>query len=477
MKARNIILKYICTYVFFLYSSFSFADKNKVYNLTCEHLKNPLGIEVEEPLLGWATESNINENEQSAYQIIVSDNPEEIKKGKGNMWDSGKINPGETNNIKYKGKRLKAKTRYFWRIRSYNAQNIASDWSETAFFEMGMLHPSNWLAQWIGDGKRLPDNIFDFHKNSPAPLLRKDWTIKKPIASARLYITGSTYYETYLNGKKAGDNFSDSNRTFSEKTAFYNTFDVTDMLQQGKNTWGIALSNKCYRLSFKELFNPLREYLTINRPAAYGQLEILYADGHEERILTDLTWKTIPGAIIKNGIYSGEHYDARSEVLGWNLPDAEYFGWRSVVFAESSVKTLKPQMQSPIKKISGIKPIKITEIRPQIFVFDMGQDIIGVVRLKVKGKRGTKITFRYGEKILPDSSVNTTLPLDRQNASQFSDKYTQTVQQEDSYILKGEEKEIWQPRFTLHKFRYVEISGLSERPNIEDIEGVLICSD
>ncbi len=477
MKAQNTIFKYFCTYIFFLYLSISFAHGYKVGGLTCESLKNPLGIEAENPLFGWIVESGDRKDTQSAFQIIVSDNPEEIKKGNGNMWNSGKIKSEKTDGIEYQGKRLQARKRYFWSVRSYNDQDIASEWSEPAFFEMGMMHPSNWMAQWIGDGKRQPDNIFDFQRSDRAPLLRKDWIIKKPITAARLYIAGCDYYEVYLNGQKAGEHFFDSGYS-STKTIVYNTFDVTDMLRQGKNTWGVMLGHRTYPPSPMKLFKSLNEYNTTDRPAIYGQLEILYTDGHKERILTDLTWKTIPGPIIRNSIYSGEQYDARSEISGWNLPDSEFFGWRNVVFADVSAKTLKPQMQPPVKQISFIKPVKITKLHSQTSIFDMGQNITGFIRLKIKGERGTKITIRYGNEILPDGHINPTTIITDQNISDTNlsvKEKRQIIRQEDSYILKGKEtQEVWQPRFTLHKFRYVEISGFPEDLSLENIEGILL---
>ncbi len=475
MKTQNATFKYFCTYIFSIYFSISFVYGYKVGGLTCESLKNPLGIETENPLLGWTIESGDKKDAQSAFQIIVSDNPEEIKKGNGNMWDSGKIKSGKTNGIEYQGKRLQAKTRYFWSVRSYNEQDIASEWSEPAFFEMGMIHPSNWIAQWIGDGKRLPDNIFDFQRNDPTPLLRKDWIIKKAIASARLYIAGTGYYETYLNGQKAGEYFPDS-ECFSPKTITYNTFDVTDMLQQGKNTWSVISGNRIYPSSPMKLFKLSNEYKTTNRPAILGQLEILYTDGHKERILTDLTWKTIPSPITQHDTYSGEHYDARAEISGWDLPGSETFGWRNVVFADVPAKILKSQMcpTPTVKEYPHIKPIKITKPHPQTCIFDMGQNITGVIRLKIEGERGTKISIRYGNEILPDGHVDPMIIITKPDTNLLTKQGQQIIRQEDSYILKGDKaEEIWQPKFTLHKFRYVEITGFSGNLSLENIEGIL----
>lgn len=466
METQKIIFRYICIYIFLLFPSIALVNGNKIVGLTCENLQNPLGIECENPLLGWLLESERETAPPSAFQIIVSDNPEDIKNGKGNMWDSGKTTPGKTTQMKYNGKRLKAQTRYFWCVRSYNSQGTASEWSEPAFFEMGIIHPSNWLARWIGDGKRRPDNILDLYRNDAAPLLRKEWTIKKNIIWARLYITASGYYETYLNGEKVGDCVLTSGQTVSGRNAFYYTFDVTELLKPGKNCWGIWLGNKTFKPSFNELLQPLREYQTGNRPSVCGQLEIVYTDGQKEIILTDLSWKTIPGPIMQNNLYEGEHFDARAEIPGWELPDAALFGWRNVVFAESPAKVIQPQLSPPVKEKERIKPVDIREKSSGGFIVDMGKPIIGIIHLKIQGKRGIPITLRYGEQILPDGHVNASIS----NINLAPD----TVQQEDSYILRGDgEAESWQPRFTLHTFRYVEITGIEGELPAENITGIV----
>ncbi len=470
MKNKNIILKYISTIVFSLYSLILPANTNKIDNLTCEQLKNPLGIESEKPLLGWRFDTE-GRDSPSAFQIIVSDNPEDIKNGKGNMWDSGKTISGETTQQKYNGERLKAQTRYFWRVRAYDSQGMVLAWSEPAFFEMGIIHPSNWMAQWIGDGERRPRNILDLYRNNAAPLLRKEWTIKKPIASARLYITAPVYYETYLNGQKVGDFVLTSGQASSPKTALYNTFDVTALLRPGKNCWGICLGHKTYETSFNELLHPFGGYQTGNRPSVYGQLIIRYTDGHLEYVLTDLTWKTIPGPIMQNSLYGGERYDARAEIPGWNEPGAILCGWRNVSFANSPIKILQPQMSPPLKEQKRIKPVGISRAPSGGFIVDMGQNITGIVQLKIQGKRGSSITLRYGEQTLPDGHVNASI-------SGNTNLPTDTVQQEDFYILRGTgEEESWKPRFTLHKFRYVEITGIEGELPAENITGIVYSTD
>jgi len=480
MNLKNLLAVTVCM-SYCCGASTSWADY-QVTGLTCEFMKNPMGIEYTQPLLGWQLVSDVRGTMQSAYQVIVSQDIKSIQDGKGTAWDSGKIASSKTDNIAYNGKDLTPKTRYYWAVRSYDQSGKASDWSEPAFFEMGMMSPENWSAKWIYDGNKGPQTDAEFYKDDPAPLLRKDWTLSKEVKSARLYISGLGYYETYINGKKVGDHLMDPGWTSFGKTVLYNTFDVTEFLQQGENTWGIILGNGFYNPIPMPIFRPLREFLTIGRPEVIGQLEVTYTNGEIDIVPTDLTWKTIPGPILRNNVYLGELYDARAEVPGWNTPGTDLSKWKPVALAKAPTGTLKPQMQPPIRERSVLKPVNMTETRPGEFVFDMGQNFAGVVRLKVKGEAGAKIVIRYGEDVYSDGSLNVMTTVAGQHKQVWGANYSldgapPTAWQQDVYITKGEGEEIWEPRFTFHGFRYVEITGFPGRPNMDTIEGIRLCSD
>ena len=255
-----------------------------------------------------------------------------------------------------------------------------------------------------------------------------------------------------------------------------------EMLKQGDNTWGITLGNGFFNPVPMPIFRPLREYLTIGRPMVIGQLEITYADGSLEKVQTDLSWKTTPGPIMRNNPYLGEHYDARAEVPGWNEPGISTQNWKSVALAEPPTGQLKPQMQPPIRATAILKPVRMTETRPGEFVYDMGQNFAGVVRLKVKGPAGTKITVRYGEDVYSDGSLNVMTTVAGQHkqvwdANRSVEGAPPTAWQEDTYILKGEGEEIWQPRFTFHGFQYIEITGFPGRPTLDNVEGIRLSAD
>lgn len=481
MKYQKTVIQSLLISVFCVSSVFTHADY-AVENLICEFAKEPMGIEAKNPLLGWQLRSDKRGDFQSAYQIIVSEKQDTLSQNKGDVWNSGKVSSEQTDNILYQGKELKPKTRYYWRVRSYNAEDESSEWSPISYFETGMMVPENWTAQWIFDGNPGPQTDADFYKNDPAPLLRKDWNIQKEIRSARLYISGLGYYEAYLNGAKVSDHFMDPGWTSFAKTILYNTYDVTEMLKQGDNTWGVTLGNGFFNPVPMPIFRPLREYLTIGRPMVIGQLEITYADGSLEKVQTDLSWKTTPGPIMRNNPYLGEHYDARAEVPGWNEPGISTQNWKSVALAEPPTGQLKPQMQPPIRATAILKPVRMTETRPGEFVYDMGQNFAGVVRLKVKGPAGTKITVRYGEDVYSDGSLNVMTTVAGQHkqvwdANRSVEGAPPTAWQEDTYILKGEGEEIWQPRFTFHGFQYIEITGFPGRPTLDNVEGIRLSAD
>ncbi|MDO4754954.1 MAG: family 78 glycoside hydrolase catalytic domain, partial [Parabacteroides sp.] len=323
----------------------------------------------------------------------------------------------------------------------------------------------------------------DFYKDDPAPLLRKNFKVAKSLKEARLYIAGLGYYEARLNGEKVGDHWLDPGWTNYGKQILYSTFDVTSQLQSGENVLGVVLGNGFYNPLPLRIFEPLRERLYIGRPCLKAQLRLVYADGSVETIITDQDWKTTQGPILRNNVYLGEWYDARKEIKGWDSTAGDDSQWKSATLLDSApTGELTAQMQPAIKATKIIKPTQMTETRPGEFIFDMGQNFAGVIRLKVNGPKGTTIKIRYGEDVYSDKSLNvmTTVAGQRKkfwNADWSIPGQPQTCWQEDRYTLKGEGEEVWSPRFTFHGFRYVEITGWPGRPTLDDIEGIRLNAD
>lgn len=459
------------------------AQSIHVTDLTCEYLENPLGIDANAPTLGWKMQSQERGQLQSAYEILVAANENDLQNEKKLLWKSGKVNSRKNVNIRYAGKKLKPFTRYYWKVRVYNQKNEASAWSLPAFWETAMLQSTDWKAQWIGDGSVPPAKEEDFYKDDPAPLFRSTFTPQKPVKAARLYISGLGYYEAYINGNRVGDRVLEPGWTNYGKEILYSTYDVTSLLQEGKNAIGVMLGNGFFNPLPMRIFKPLREYFYIGRPCLKAQLRIVYADDSAETVLTGPDWKTAQGPVLRNNVYLGEHYDARKEIKGWDTPSFDDALWKNAeALTQAPTGTLTAQMQPPIRITKVFHPTRMAEVRPGVFVFDMGQNFAGVVRLKVKGQKGSTIKIRYGEDIYSDGSLNVMTSVAGQqkkiwNADWEQPGQPQTAWQEDRYTLKGEGTEIWAPRFTFHGFRYVEITGWHGRPSLENIEGLRLNAD
>ncbi len=451
--------------------------------LTCEYIHNPLGIDTKVPRFSWTFNCLERNQLQSAYEIIVSDNLKQLQQRNGNIWSTGKITSRQSIQIEYEGNPLKSFRKYYWRIKVYNQKNEASSWSEINWFETAMLDPKDWNAKWISDGSSNPEHDEDYYKKEDRmPLLRKVFLTNKKITAARLYISGLGYYEAFLNGKKIGDHVLDPGFTTYRKQVLYAVFDITAMLKKGDNTAAIMMGSGWWNPSPMLIFGRIdvRKIQETGRPCVKAEIHITYNDGSAETISTDETWLTAPGAVIHNNVYLGEKYDARLEQKNWNTTGADKRTWKNAVVVNGPSGMLTAQMQPAIKISKVIKPVKITEPSKDTFIVDMGQNFAGVARIKVKGATGTKIILRYGEDLWKDGSLNymTTVATQiKKGGIKGGPGAPETAWQEDGYILKGKGIEIWNPQFTFHGFRYVEITGWPGKPTADDIEGLRMNSD
>ncbi|MEP6596060.1 MAG: family 78 glycoside hydrolase catalytic domain [Ginsengibacter sp.] len=450
--------------------------------LTCEYIENPLSIDIKIPRLSWTLKSIERNQFQSAYKLTVSDNIKDMRQDKGNVWSTGKIISPQNIQIEYSGIALKSFTRYYWKVKVYNQNDEASSWSDINWFETAMLDSSDWKAQWISDGSKNPVKDEDYYKDDRMPLLRKEFATNKEIISARLYICGLGYYEAYLNGRKIGDHVLDPGFTTYRKQVLYVVHDVTSLIKKGANVAGIMLGSGWWNpLPFK-LFGrwDLRNYQQTGRPCVKAEIHIHYSDGEVEKVITGEGWQTAPGPIIKNNVYLGEKYDARLEQKNWNTINADKLAWKNATIVQGPSGELSVPMQPAIKISRIIKPVSITEIKPDTFIVDMGQNFAGVARIKIKGIAGTKITLRYGEGIFADGSLNvmtTAATQIKKGGIRGGPGAPETAWQEDGYILKGDGIEIWNPRFTFHGFQYIEITGWPGKPTLDDIEGLRMNAD
>ena len=470
-------------YFFACQGNKSVQTKQSPLHLKCEYLVNPLGIDTQNPGFSWEIGNEQRGARQTAYQILVSISTEKLKKDEGDVWDSGKVNESNNSYIHYSGKPLQSFTRYYWKVKYWNQQDQSSDYSESAWFETAIIHQNEWLAKWIGNGKKAPERDEDFYKEIPNPLLRKTFSVSKSIKEARLYITGLGYFEAYLNEDKIGNDVLHPGWTQYAKRILYSTYDVTKQIKQGENALGVMLGNGWYNPLPLRLFRQfnLREFLTIGQPKLIAQLRILYDDNSADIIKSDESWKVGEGPILKNNVYLGEWYDARKEQAGWNTNDFDDTKWPVAVNVSAPGGTLRAQLTPPNRITRIIKPIALTEPSPGVYVYDLGQNFAGWIRFNLKGKAGDKVKFRYGELLYDNGHVNGMTTV----AGQIKEIWNvdggpgapKTAYQEDTYILKGKGEEVFQQHFTFHGFRYVEITGLPARPELSALEGLRINAD
>jgi len=459
-----------------------------VTGLKCESKVNPLGIDSKNPRLSWMLTARQNDVNQSVYQIIVATSKQILSLDKGDLWDSGKIKSKQSVEVAYSGKPLESGMSCFWKVKIWDGHGKVSDWSEPSKWEMSLMNPADWKGKWINDGKALPLKDEDFYQEDPAPLFRKGFSVSGNIKKARLYISGLGYYLSYLNGKRIGDHELDPGWTDYADRVYYSTYDVTELIQKGDNCLGVMAGNGW--------FNPLplkmwggrniRESLFTGRPGFICQLQIENADGTKQIIVSDPTWKAHEGPIIRNSIYLGEVYDARKEIKGWCEPSFDDTKWAPATSAAKITGILQAQPQPPVQITATIKAVKLTEPLPGIFIFDMGQNFSGWARLKLNAPSGTRIVMRYGELLYPDGTLNPMTSVCGQIKGKKRDGSGLNIGgpgspeiacQSDTYIAKGEGGEVYTPRFTFHGFRYVEVSGLTSRPDPGMCEGLRLNSN
>jgi len=417
-------------------------------DLLCEYRVNPLGIDNPSPRFSWKVVTQERGSFQTGYQVLVSQNLENLERDIGDMWDSGKVETRQSLHVVYGGKPLQSRTRYYWKVRIWDQQGRVSPYSAPAWFETAFLSQEDWRGVWIASPS--------VSKLSSAPMFRKEFLLTKEISRARAYISGLGYYELRINGQKVGDHVLDPAWTDYTKRVFYVTYDVTPYLRKGPNAIGVILGNGWFAYSLTRM-HPT--------PQLLFQLHIEFQDGTEECIVSDRSWQvTVNGPIVENSIYHGEIYDARLEKPGWDMPGytMDPREWCIPIIAEPPGGIMVAQFLEPIKVVQDVIPVNVSSPKPGIYVFDFGQNIAGWVKLRVRGPKGTKVTMRFAELLYEDGTVN--------------QENLRAARATDVYVLKGEGVEVYEPRFTYHGFRYVQLEGLPEKPGLEDVVGRVVRS-
>ncbi|MBD0725159.1 alpha-rhamnosidase [Flavobacterium sp. L1I52] len=460
-------MKKIILHTFILFASLCFSlaqaqTKISVVNLQCEMLNNPEGIDVIKPRLSWQIKSDVNDVKQTAYQVLVASTVENLNANKADLWDSGKVSSNESVNIVYKGKKLGDRQNAFWKVIVWtNKGEIKSD--EKAHFSIGILTYADWKStRWIGYEKLSKDDSVSQYSRLSARYLRKGIDLKKQVKSAKVYIMGMGLYELYINGNKIGNQVLAPVPTDYTKNVKYNVFDVTAQLKEGKNMLGTILGNGRF-FAMRQDYKPYK-IKSFGFPKMALQLFVEYADGTNEIIRTDDSWRlTTDGPILANNEYDGEEYDARKEMKGWNTTNFDDSTWINARYVQEPGGFYEAQMTPNMKIMGEVKPISIKATPRGTYILDMGQNMVGWLQLKVKGKSGDQITMKFAESLQEDGSLY---------IANLRDAKTTDV-----YTLKGGGEEIWEPRFVFHGFRFVEISGFPTKPTLDNFIGKVVYDD
>jgi alpha-L-rhamnosidase len=426
-----------------------------VSTLRTEYKEDPLGIDAHEPRLSWQIHGEGRGVMQVAYQIHVAQNERDLRQGKNLTWDSGRVNTDESTLRPYAGPSLQSGQRYYWRVRVWVANGTSSDWSDVAYWEMGLLSAADWQTSWIE-----PDLTEDAKKSNPAPMLRREFQLNGVVERARAYVTSHGLYDFQLNGQRVGDQLFTPGWTSYNKRLQYQTYDVTNLLKNGANAAGVTLGDGWYRGNIG--FSGQRSFYG-ERVALLLQIKVTYKGGREEIIGTDANWKATTGPILMSEIYNGETYDARLEKPGWIRAGFDDTGWSRVRAANFSKADLIAPAGPPVRRIEELKPVKIFKTPEGETVADFGQNMVGWVRLKVQGDAGTTVTLRHAEVLDKAGDIYT--------ANLRAAK--ETVQ----YTLKGGGPEIYEPHFTFQGFRYVSVQGYPGELTPESLTGIVIHSD
>ena len=475
------LLKYQLTIVVVLFVSGIFAQNPlSLTNLRCEQMKNPIGLAVKSPRFSWWINSSNRNTKQSTFHILVADTQEKLNKNIGNSWDSKVVASDASIQVAYNGIGLEAGKKYFWKVKIQDQTGHESVWSETAWFQMGLLTAMDWGdARWIsyrnlsdsmmvvpgihGSGDKLGHQCVE---RSIVPLFRKEFKTNKVIKEAILYISGIGQYEAIINGVKVGQNFLTPGWTDYSKSCLYNTYDVKKQLQQGGNVLGVIVGNGFYNIN-RERYRKL--VIAYGYPKMICKLKITYQDGTTAEVVSGTDWRSTPSPIEYSSIYGGEDYNATLEQKGWDRTGFDDSKWGMALTASVPTGKLTAESDYPVTVNRIIQVKKIENLATGKYLYDFGQNGSGIVELKVRGKRGSVIKLVPGELINKGKEVN-------QKASGSPFYYT--------YTLKGEGVEIWRPKFTYYGFRYVQVEGAvpekeglkSDLPQLVQLEMLHTCN-
>ena len=429
--------------------------KSNTTALQVEMQENPQGLTTMQPRFSWQITSAEPNTMQESYQIQVATTSDDLKKEQNLIWDSGVKNSDQSHLITYNGKELTSRGKYYWRVKVSTNKDEGS-WSDVNHWSMALLNDSDWQAKWIGeDAMSNPNETAEGDTRLAARYLRKPFESKQKVKRAIIYISGLGSYEAYINGKLISDDVLSPTPSWYPEKVYYNVYDVTSLIKNKANLLSVLLGNGRY-FGMRG-----RDTMMFGLPRLLAQLEIEYEDGTTDTIKSDKSWKvTSMGPIVANNEFDGEEYDARLELTGWHESNYDDSNWKTADLMNAPQGKLVAQPNPNIQVQEEITPIKITKLDDGKLILDMGQNMVGWLESTIKGKKDAPITFRFAELTNPDGSIY----LANIRSAKVTNVYT--PEKDGSFT--------WEPSFTYHGFRFVEISGLDYEPNLNDFKGKVV---
>ena len=450
-----------------LFSVFSCAQQivEKPQELTLsEGFKNPIGFYNNNPTFSWQLPVSEQIKSQSAYQIVVASSAD-LLPNNADLWDSKKHESAQSTFVKYQGLELHSRQKVFWQVRYWNQDEKASDWSGINTFELGLLHNDDWKAKWTGldTAKDSIKGVRKFLMHRPQ-YLRKGFELSSDVSSARLYITAKGVFDVYLNGNDVSDDVMTPGWTPYNHRIETLTYDVTKLLQTGKNALAVELASGWHsgRISRGRAL-----YENFASPKILCQLEVVMKDGSKQTIVSDESWKgTTNGPIRLASVYDGEVYDANFEIPNWNTAAFKDSKWKLVeVKAIANDVKLAPKRHRTVKNQIVLNDVEIVSVKENTSVFNMKQNIVGVPRVKVPMKKGDTLKIRFSEMLLKDNT--------------FYTKNYRSAKSTDYYVSAKDGVVEYVPKFTFHGFQFLELSGYDKnaKPDASWIQGIAQHSD
>lgn len=440
--------------------------------LQCQYATNPLGIDSEQPTLGWVPLRS-EPGDVVAHQVLVATSPEDLNDTSLVLWDTGRVEADDIHETSYAGPTLRSGQRYWWTVRLWDSDGTPGPWATPAWFETGPMRADDWVGAWISGTA-----------GHSSPLLRRTFTPSAPIASARVHVSALGYYEVRINGERVGDQVLDpATTTYADDPALvdsagkpasiatprvlYSSYDVTDLLDAGTNCIGVVLGHGWYSAEEDNGPGPFPRTPYADRPAVLLQLELRTVDGETSVVTTNDSWRTSAGPIRYNDYAQGETYDATEEQPGWDTAAFDAHTWDRAEAAVSPTVTPRRQAVEPTRVIETLTPAATWRTASGATIVDFGQHFSGWTRIVATGPRGAQVRLRHAGEVSGDGELD-----DDANMGGWL-----KARQNDTYILAGDRLEHWEPRFTLHGFRYVEVSVSDPEVVLHQMRGQVVHSD